>query len=399
MSITQSVVNTLPDFSNTELAFQNKSDRELKETYYLFKLMNKPWLVSAGSCVGKYAVKFRLPFSQAIMKRTIFKQFCGGTSLEKSTAAIAHLYENNSLSILDYGAEAKTTEKAFEEAMVQLIKSIDFAATNTSVPVVSCKLTALVANDLLIKKQNGEQLTEREAIAFASFIDRIETVCERAVEHNIGVFIDAEESWMQIAMDDIVRDLMLKYNRHGVIVYNTYQLYRHDKLAQIKSDHEHAQNHGYILGAKLVRGAYMDKERDRAKAQGYRSPIHIDKPSVDRDYDAALIYCLDHYEEIAFCCASHNLESNMLLATEIVKRNLPKDHKHLNFCQLLGMSDYITFNLASSGYNTAKYMVYGPVADVVDYLIRRAEENTSVTGEMSRELSLVSQEMKRRGIS
>ncbi len=396
MSLTQTQTAELPDFNNTLLAFQNKSDRDLKESYYLFKLMNQPWLVDIGSCVGKYAVKFRLPFADYFMKRTIFKQFCGGTSLLECQDVIDHLYRYNTLTILDYGAEAKSEEEDFEEALQQLLSSIEFAASNNSVPVVSCKLTALVDNELLEKKQLDKALSSYEQEAYAKFINRIETVCDRAYDLKVGIFIDAEESWMQLAMDKVVEHLMESYNTQSIIVYNTYQMYRHDKLVQLKRDHQRAKEKGYILGAKLVRGAYMEKERARAKVKGYLSPIHVDKASVDRDYDAALLYCLDHYEEIAFCCASHNLNSNLLLAREIIDRGLTRDHVHLNFCQLMGMSDYITFNLSQAGFNTAKYVVYGPVKEVVEYLVRRAEENTSVTGEMSRELSLISKEMTRR---
>jgi proline dehydrogenase len=299
---------------------------------------------------------------------------------------------------LDYGAEEKSEEEDFEEALEQLLNAIDFAASNNSVPVVSCKLTALVANDILINKQLGKAFSSHEQECYAKFYDRIDTVCSRAAELNVGVFIDAEESWMQVAMDEVVEQLMAAYNQQRIIVYNTYQMYRHDKLAQLKRDYEIAKQKGYILGAKLVRGAYMEKERDRAKAKGYPSPIHANKEAVDKDYNEGLLFCLDHYKEIAFCCASHNLESNMLLATEISVRDIPRDHKHVNFCQLQGMSDYITFNLSQAGYNTAKYVVYGPVKEVIDYLIRRAEENTSITGEMSRELSLISKEMERRSL-
>ena len=387
-----------PDFTDTEIAFQNKSDKELLATFRLFRLMNKSWLVDAGSTLSKFALHIGLPFVETAMKKTIFRQFCGGVNLVDCQEVIDHLYSHNTLTILDYGAEAKTEEEDLDEAAEELMKAIDFAASNNSVPVVSSKLTALIANELLIKKQNKQPLSRHETKQFRRFLKRINSACKRAQELGVGIFIDAEESWMQVAMDEVVYELMKKYNRDQVIVYNTYQLYRHDKLAQLKEDYKKARKEGFMLGAKLVRGAYMEKERDRAKELGYPSPIQPDKASTDRDYNEAVLFCLERYEEIAFCNATHNLDSVKLMVDEIIARGIPRAHRHVNFCQLQGMSDYITFNLSQAGFNTAKYVVYGPVKDVVEYLIRRAEENTAVTGEMSRELSLVSAEKKRRGL-
>ena len=387
-----------PDFTDTRIAFQTKSNKELKEIFRLFKLMNNGALVEVGSSLSKLAIKLNFPFVESVMKRTIFKHFCGGEYLVDCQEIIDHLYSYNTLTILDYGAEAKTEEDDLDNTTQELINAIDFAASNNSVPVVSCKLTALVDNDLLIKVQNGNKLSSTEQDKYQRFIDRIEKACHRAHELGVGVFVDAEESWMQEPMDEVVTDLMSKYNRDQVTVYNTYQLYRHDKLDQLHQDFLKAESDGYILGAKLVRGAYMEKERERAEEMGYSSPIQKNKASTDRDFNAAIIYCLDRHEQIACCNASHNLDSTQLMVDGIIRRKLPRDHKHLNFCQLQGMSDYITFNLSQAGFNTAKYVVYGPVKEVVEYLIRRAEENTAVTGEMSRELKLITSELKRRGL-
>lgn len=387
-----------PDFTNTEIAFQNKSNRELKETRRLFQLMNSDHLVDVGSSLAKLSLKLRLPFVQPIMKRTIFKQFCGGVNLMDCQDIIDHLYGHNTLTILDYGAEAKTSEEDLDEAASELMNAIEFAASNNSVPVVSSKLTALVDNNILIKKQNKHPFTGAEKREYDQFIERIEGACLRAHELDVGIFIDAEESWMQDAMDEVVNMMMSRYNKDKVTVYNTYQMYRHDKLEQLRADFYEATKKGYLLGAKLVRGAYMEKERDKAEQMGYPSPIQPDKAATDRDFDEGIAFCLDRYEEIAFCNASHNVHSVQLMVDAMIKQNVPRDHKHVNFCQLQGMSDYITFNLAKSGFNTAKYVVYGPVRDVVEYLIRRAEENTAVTGEMSRELNLITQEVRRRGL-
>ncbi|MFT4565267.1 MAG: proline dehydrogenase [Saprospiraceae bacterium] len=388
----------IPDFSNTRIAFQSKTDKQLIETARLFRFMNKGWLVDIGTSMGKVAMKLNLPFVKSIIKHTIFKQFCGGVTLSDCQFTIDHLYEHNTLSILDYGAEAKSAAKDLDIARDELLTAIEFAASNNSVPVVSCKLTALIPNHVLEHKQLGSNFSTEDKELYAVFWERINIAAARAVELSVGVFIDAEESWMQTAMDDVVRELMALYNRDQCIIYNTYQLYRQDKFAQLESDHEVARSSGYILGAKLVRGAYMDKEREYAKEKGIASLIQINKEATDKDYNKALLYCLDHYEEIGLCNASHNLQSVQLMAETIHAKELPQHHKHLNFCQLQGMSDHLTFNLAQAGYNTAKYVVYGPVKDVTEYLIRRAEENTAVTGEMSRELHLIETELKRRNL-
>jgi len=387
-----------PDFTDTEIAFKNKSDQELLETKRLFQMMNSGKLVDLGTCMANFALRMRLPFVVPILKRTIFRQFCGGVNLMDCQEVINHLYSHNTLTILDYGAEAKSSEEDLDLAAEELMAAVEFAASNDSVPVAVSKLTGLVDNGLLIKKQNAHPFSPSETKSWDRFIKRIDEACQRAKELGVGIFIDGEESWMQEAMDAVVQDLMVRHNKEEVTVYNTYQLYRHDKLAQLRSDYLHAMENGYKLGAKLVRGAYMDKERERAEELGYASPIQPDKASTDRDFNEAIIFCLDHYEDIAFCNASHNLDSVKMMVDEIIDRGLPRDHKHLNFSQLQGMSDHITFNLSASGFNSAKYVVYGPVRDVVPYLIRRADENTAVTGEVSRELAFIMQEVKRRGL-
>jgi proline dehydrogenase len=260
------------------------------------------------------------------------------------------------------------------------------------------KVTGIADNDLLIKWQTEGDLEDKEQLQFNRIVERLDIICSRAKELGVRVFVDAEESWMQDTIDHLVMLMMRRYNQDMVVVYNTYQLYRTDKLAQLISDYEAAQQEGFMLGAKLVRGAYMVKERERAKEMGYQSPIQPDRAATDKAFNEAVCFCVDHYTDIASCNASHNLASNLLQAELIAERNLPRSHPHLNFCQLLGMSDNITFNLSSAGYNVAKYVVYGPVYEVVPYLIRRAQENSSVTGDMSRELSLILEEKERRGV-
>ncbi len=386
------------DFSNTEIAFSSKTDSELRRTARIFRLMNNATLVSVGSRLGLLATKWGLPFTNRIIEDTIFFQFCGGKTLEDSQDSIDRLADSNILTVLDYGAEGKSAEADLVEAQREVLRAIDYASGAESIPVVSTKLTSLASNDILTKWQAKDVLSADEKSEFDRVLARVDAVCKAAHEKGVALFVDAEESWMQVTIDHIVDVMMEQYNRDKVVVYNTYQMYRHDKLTHLKSAFERAQQKGYMLGAKLVRGAYMDKERLRAKEHGYPSPIQTDKQSTDRDYDAGVEFCIDRYEQVALCNASHNLNSNLHMAQLITERGLQKNHPHLNFCQLYGMSDYITFNLASAGYNVAKYVVYGPIKEVIPYLVRRAEENTSVTGDMSRELSLIMTEMKRRGL-
>ncbi len=386
------------DFSNTEIAFSHKSDAALRQTSWLFRMMNKSWLVSTGGSFGLWLNSSGIRIFDSLIRSTIFKQFCGGINLEDSTLAIQHLAELNTMTVLDFGAEGKVREIDFDNTLKENLRAIAYASTNPSVPVISSKVTALASNDILKKFQLGQLKTVQEKEAFQRVEERLDKLCHAAWESGVAVFIDAEETWMQETIDYLVLTLMEKYNKERIVVYHTYQMYRKDKLESLKADHMSARDKGYILGAKIVRGAYMEKERERAKEMKYPSPIQNSKADTDRDFDAAIAYCVDHYEEIASCNASHNMKSNLIQAELIASKGLPRDHRHLNFCQLYGMSDHITFNLAAAGYNVAKYLPYGPVKEVLPYLIRRARENSAVTGEMSRELGLIVAEMTRRGM-
>ena len=389
-------IGDILDFSNTEIAFSNKSDKELKKMAWLFGLMNKSWLVDSLSPLGLLAIRWHLPFVKPIIKATIFEQFVGGVTLLKSQKAIQKLYDNNTLSILDFGAEAKETEKDFNRTMNENIRSIEFAYTHESVPVISTKITGLARFELLESIQKGEAFTRETRIEYRNILKRLDSICYVAHEKNVGVFFDAEESWIQEAIDHLCYQMMRRYNKKKVIVYTTFQMYRHDRLQFLMDLHLKAKEDGFMLGAKLVRGAYMDKERARAKEMGYDSPIHPNKQATDDAFNMALRYCINNYEELGICNATHNAESCLLFAQLIHEQRLPKDHPHLNFCQLYGMSDHLTFNLANAGYNVAKYLVYGQIEDVVPYLIRRAKENAAVTGDMSREYELVMKEVRRR---
>lgn len=390
--------HTLPDFKNTEFAFAHLSDGELRKSAWLFRAMNNAWLVNAGSSVTLWLNKAGIRLFDPLVRATIFDHFCGGTTLEDSTRTIGQLWQQKVFTVLDFGLEGKSGDEAFDKTLAENLRAVKYASTNPGVPVISSKVTGLADERLLEKWQSGETLTEEEQAAFKRIENRLDTLCRMASEAGLSVYIDAEETWIQDTIDHLVKTLMERYNRDRVVVFHTYQLYRVDKLASLKADHAEAREKGYLLGVKTVRGAYMEKERRRAAERGYPSPIQPDKSATDRDYDEAIRYCVQHHEEIALCNSTHNAASNMLQARMIDEMGLPKDHPHLTFCQLYGMSDNITFNLARAGYAAGKYVPYGPVHEVMRYLIRRAQENTSVTGEMSRELSFLVAEMKRRGM-
>lgn len=388
--------NLVVDFQDTEIAFEYKSNAELKKAAWLFKMMKNPKLVSIGSGLGIKALNWGIPFTQSIIKKTIFAQFCGGTSLQETQRTINKLYEYKTLTILDFGAEAKESESDLNRTMSETVKAIDFGATNLSVPVVSAKITGMARFALLEKIQRGEELISSEKQEWERALKRIDVVCHHAMDKKVGVFFDAEESWIQNTIDSVVDSMMEKYNKSRVAIYNTFQMYRHDRLNFLMRSHERAKEKGYLLGAKLVRGAYMEKERARAEEKGYESPIQKNKQATDADYNSALQYCIENYETISSCNATHNEFSSYFQAELIDQLGIDKLHPHINFCQLYGMSDHITFNLAKGGFNAAKYVPYGTVKDVIPYLIRRAQENSSVSGEMGRELNLIQREVARR---
>lgn len=402
-------------FDNTECAFAYKSDKELKKAHFLFSSMGKPWLVNAGIKLTPWAVKNNIPFTKTILRSTIFPQFVGGETLEE-TAKVADKLEAFGVQvILDYGVEGNDNgDASYEHSMQQFIKVIDYAATQSNIPFMSIKVTGMCRFGLLEKldhsvEKNAGTLMKRFAAALASLTDsekeewqrlqkRMETICKEAAAKGIGVLIDAEETWIQDPVDVLTIIMMEQFNQEKAVVYNTLQLYRHDRLAFLKDSYEAAVQKNFVLGAKLVRGAYMEKERLRAKEMNYPSPIQPDKESTDNDYNAAVEFCIEHLDRIAVIVASHNEYSNLYTTQLLDKKGLPHNHPHVHFSQLFGMSDNITFNLARSGCSVSKYLPFGPINDVIPYLMRRAQENSSVSGQTGRELGLIKKELIRRGI-
>ena len=389
-------------FDNTQNAFEYKSDKELKGAKFLFKTMEFPWFVKLGTTLTPYIMKTGLPMVNGLIRKTIFKQFVGGETLEE-TAEVGNILGKYGIQvILDYGVEGKESEESFDHATEEFIRVVNYAATQTNIPFISIKVTGLARFALLQTLNEAPRLRsgihdhEEEVAEWDRVRERMYTICEIAAEKNIGVLIDAEESWIQDPIDRLCMEMMEVFNKEKVIVYNTIQLYRHDRLHFLQLSYQIAKQQQFKLGIKLVRGAYMEKERERAAQMSYESPIQTTKEATDIDFNEAVKFCFEHLDDISVIIASHNEKSNLLAAEIMHNKNLPHNHNHVHFSQLFGMSDNITFNLAKEGFNVSKYLPFGPIKDVIPYLMRRAKENSSVAGQTGRELSLIKKELDRR---
>jgi proline dehydrogenase len=382
-------------FENLEVAFASKSNAELKKMYLIFATVNNNLAVSVGTKLANWSFALGLPI-KGIMKKTMFGHFCGGEDINDCQHALEELAKYHIHTILDYSVEGEGDEVSYEATKNEILRTIERSAGDENIPFAVFKVTGLGDLEIMTKIQDGKTLNDKEKTSFDKLKIRIDELCKAAFKANTKILIDAEESWFQDAIDGMAYDAMEKYNKQSCIVYNTYQMYRHDSLAKLKRDHKVALEKGYLLGAKLVRGAYMEKERDRAAEKGYPSPIQPTKESSDKDYNAALEFCVENIKSMGLVSGSHNEKSNYLLTELISKYGINPSDESVYFAQLYGMSDNISFNLAKAGYNVVKYVPYGPVEKVMPYLSRRAEENTSVAGQSSREFDLVKREIARR---
>ena len=391
--------SNLPRFNDTAQAFQHLSDGELRRAVALFSLIGKPWLVNVGSALANLALALRIPLGWAV-RPTVYAHFCGGESIDDSEETMAKLAAHNVRTILDYSAEGQTAEADLDATCSEVLATIQAADGDARHAFAVFKVSGLSSNALLEKvgkaMAGGVALNRDDEAAWERVQRRVRTLCEATAATGGRILIDAEESWIQDAIDALAADMMSDYNREQVVVYTTAQMYRHDRLAYLQAMAERAEEGGYACGVKLVRGAYMEKERERAEKQGYPSPIQPDKESTDRDFDAAVRWVLERIARIHLVAGSHNEESNLKLCQWMAEMGLEPGDVRVSFAQLLGMSDPITFNLAAHGYNVAKYVPYGPIREAIPYLIRRAQENTSVTGQTSRELELLRREQARR---
>jgi len=384
-------------FENTQIAYAAMSDKDLKKACWLFKMMSIQWLVSIGNSIIGLVLKFNFPI-HGLIKNTVFSHFCGGESLDESILLISRLKQNKIEVLLNYSVEGLEDTLGYKDTYEKTLNAIHFARENSSVRAMCVKFTGYAHTNIWIKLQENQELTPAENQEFLQAKSYIEKLCSEAVDCDVHLYVDAEESWFQDSIDTLVDAMMEKYNKEEAFIFNTYQLYRSDKLEDFKKAHRRALAHRYILGAKIVRGAYVEKENKYYNAIGKKSPINDSKAASDSEFDAAVTYAVENLETLSLCCASHNEASNRLYYELLTDKNIPLNHKHVNSSQLKGMSDNITYNLAAKGMNTAKYMPFGPVKEVIPYLIRRAQENASVEGQTSRELLLLEKEMKRRGL-
>lgn len=384
------------DFSNTEVAFKSKSNKELNKAYWLFKMVGSSTLVNVGKSLTSFALAIRFPIKW-VVKPTIFAQFCGGETIDECKPTIEVLDKHGVGTILDYSLEGKESENDLDSTRDEVIKTIERAKSDDAIPFAVFKPTG-ISKFSILEKANGSlnSLNEVERKTYDSFYGRMDAICAAAHRLNVPVFVDAEDSWIQDTIDRACEAMMIKYNKENAIVYTTVQMYRWDRLDYLKKLQGLAQEHNIKIGVKLVRGAYMEKERERAKEMGYKDPIQPNKKATDDDYNAALAFCIEHISNFAICAGSHNEDSANVLVDLIKGKELSLNDSRVYFAQLLGMSDHISFNLSSLGYNVAKYVPYGPVREVMPYLIRRAQENTSVAGQTSRELNLLKKERQRR---
>lgn len=382
-------------FNNTEVAFSLKSDTELERAYFLFKLIEKEPLVKIGTAVTNFALKAHLPV-EGLIRSTVFDHFCGGVNEVDCLSVVDRMYTKGVSSVLDYSVEGKEEEAQFDAALDMTLRTIDFAKEREAIPFAVFKPTGFGRFALYQKIGEGKELTEAEKEEWNRVVERFEKVCKTAYDKDVALLIDGEESWMQDAADDLVAEMMQKYNKEKAIVFNTLQMYRWDRLDYLKKLHERAKAEGFHIGMKLVRGAYMEKENNRAEEKGYKSPICASKQATDENYDAAVLYMINHIDRMAIFAGTHNENSSYTLMQLMEEKGIAKNDNRIFFGQLYGMSDNISYNLAENGYNVAKYLPFGPVRDVMPYLIRRAEENTSVAGQTSRELDLIKKERTRR---
>lgn len=382
-------------FDNTEIAFRNKTNADLNRAYWLFKLIGNNSLVKIGNALMRFSLKLQLPI-KGIIKHTTFKQFCGGENINECAKTIALLAKYSIGTILDYSVEGKEEENDLDKTMNEIIATIHKAKGNAAIPFCVFKTTGIASNHILEKVNKKEILAPSEKEKFIQIKHRVNKICKTAFDNEVPLFIDAEESWRQNTIDELATEMMEIYNKQKPIVYNTLQMYRTDRIDFLKQVLSKAGEKNYFLGLKLVRGAYLEKENNRAEEFRELSPIHQSKADTDNSYNEALKICIENIYRIAICAGTHNEKSSLYLSQLMEEKNIQKNHSHIYFSQLYGMGDHISYNLANGGYNVVKYVPYGPVEEVLPYLVRRAEENTSIAGQTGRELGLIIKEKKRR---
>ena len=382
-------------FNNTQIAFSLKSDTELDRAYFLFKMIANEPLVRIGTAVTNFAIKANLPV-EGLIRATVFDHFCGGVNEDDCISVVDKMYAKGVSSVLDYSVEGKEEEEQFDAVLEKTLKLIDFAEEKKAIPFAVFKPSGFGRLKLYQDIGEGKKLNAAETEEWNRIVARFEKVCKTSYDNDVALLIDSEESWMQDAVDNLVEEMMQKYNKSKPIVYNTLQMYRWDRLDYLKKLHIKAKKEEFFIGMKLVRGAYMEKENERAIEKGYPTPICASKEATDENYNAAVKYMVDNIDSMSVFEGTHNESSTYFLMDLMQEKGLRTNDDRIWFGQLYGMSDNISYNLAANGYNIAKYLPFGPVKDVMPYLIRRAEENTSVAGQTSRELAMIKAERDRR---
>ena len=386
------------DFNDSKSAFKDKSDFDLNRAFFLFQTLNYPTISKFLTIILKVILSLRIPIN-FLIKLTIFKQFCGGETIFESRKTIDKLWKSSIGTILDYSAEGQENEEDFNDVYEETLKVLDIAKNNPKIPFVVFKLTGLIQFNILKKLSDKEKLSEDENSSLMKLNKRLNTICKKAKDISKPIFIDAEESWIQNGIDDLVFSLMKQFNKEKVLIFNTVQMYRHDRLAYLKNLSQIAQAEGFKIGLKIVRGAYHEKEIERALEKGYNIPVHEKKSNTDKDFNNALKFCIENINHISICSGTHNIESSTYLLKLMKEHSIKNNDDRIYSSQLLGMSDNISYNLSNANYNVSKYVPYGPVKKVIPYLIRRAEENRSISGQMGRELKNILEEKKRRKAS
>lgn len=381
--------------NNTQKAFIHKTDNQLKNSHLIFKLMSYPALISFLKTITIISLKLNLPV-KLLIKLSVFRQFCGGESIDECEAVYTNLNKRNIGSILDYSIEGKENEEDFNATKNEIIKIINIAKNKSEIPFTCLKITGIIKHKLLEKVSSNIELNAQEKLEYRKSVNRLTDICFNAYCNKVPIYIDAEESWIQTAIDDLAEKMMLEYNKEMPIVLTTLQMYRWNRIAYLENLIEKSKKNNFFLGIKLVRGAYWEKENERAQLMRYQSPVHSQKDATDKDFDTAIELCLKNIDKILLCAGTHNETSTLFVVNKMKELGLRNNHPHIFFSQLYGMSDHISYNLAEAGYNVTKYLPYGPIRSVIPYLIRRAEENTSIEGQMGRELSLLNQEIERR---
>ena len=382
-------------FEDTQNAFALKTNQELNRAYFLFKMIANPTLVKIGTSLTHFALALHLPV-KSIIRATVFDHFCGGENETDCLKVVDKMFKKNVASVLDYSVEGKEDEAQFEAALQMILKTVQFASEKEAIPFAVFKPTGFGRIDLYEKIGLKTELTFDESSEWSRVVHRFDTVCKFAHQKNVCILIDGEESWMQDAADELVESMMRKYNTKKALIFNTLQMYRWDRLAYLKKIHERSIKAGFFVGMKVVRGAYMEKEQKRALEMGYQNPICADKQATDKNYNDALSYMVENLQTMAIYAGTHNEQSSYLLMDLMQKNGVSKNDNRIWFGQLYGMSDNISYNLAANDFKVSKYLPFGPVRDVMPYLIRRANENTSVAGQTNRELNLIETERKRR---